>query len=163
MLQLKVTKTALLVIFLFFCPLLGFLKPSGTESKLWHCNLKGWWGLKVCRWIKTAWSCSPWTCQLQPTSLKWERGGKGKELAPEEVEIEEVEVGCNFIAWCWLTDLALAKSPRWSGCTSGPVMADPRNFEQPQCCSTSRAASRSPPSPASKRPCWLRWKHRDKS
>lgn len=180
MLQLKVTKS---VAGDFFLALSRILKPSGTESKLWHWNLKGRWGLKVRRWIKTAWSCSPWTCQLQPTSLKWERGERGEEWVSASGDELKKKRGGMGKEWgpavckrrkcrrrrkkkkrtCLLPDLALAGSPRWSECTSEPLMAAPQNSGRPRCCSTSRAASRIPPSPASKRPCWLQWEDQEES
>lgn len=57
------------------------------------------------------------------------------------------------------THLVLAGSPRRSGCSSGPEVAAPRSSGQPRCCSTSRAASRTPPTLVSERPCSLWQKH----
>lgn len=58
-----------------------------------------------------------------------------------------------------LTNLALAGSSRWSECSAVPSAAAPRSSGPTRCCSTSRATSRNPPTPASKRPCLLQQKH----
>ena len=94
--------------------------------------------------------------------LHWneERKKKKKTKCEWQVWQREEQFGCSLsinVKWLF-TDLALAGSPRWTECIFGPVTAAPRSSEPPQCCSTSRATSRSPPSPASKRPCSLQQK-----
>lgn len=72
---------------------------------------------------------------------------------------EQFGCGLSINVKCLFTNLALAGSPRWTECNSVPVTADPRSSGLPQCCSTSRATSCTPPTPASKRPCLLQQKH----
>lgn len=102
--------------------------------------------------IKTVWSCSPWTCRLQPTSLKWEK-------TPHDVT-GRFSKDDNSLGWCFSNDvkcllmnLALAGSPRWTECNFVPVVAAPRSSELPRCSSTSQATSHTPRTRVSKHPC----------
>lgn len=61
----------------------------------------------------------------------------------------------NHLSLSRAAHLALAGSPRWTECSSEPEAAAPRSSGPTRCCSTSRAASRNPHTPASTRPCWL--------
>lgn len=102
--------------------------------------------------LKTVWSCFLWTCRLRPTWLKWERARRDWQLWRSHKLL-----GSSFSSNVeeLITDLALAGSPRWTECNFVPVEEGPRSSWLSPCCSTSRAASRSPPPPASTRPCLL--------
>lgn len=106
-----------------------------------------------CRGISSVWSCTLWTCRLQPTSLKSEK----KTRCAWQVMQSEEQFGWSFSINVkrLFTNLALAGNPQWTECIFVPVTAAPQSSEPPQYCSTSQATSRIPPTPASKRLCLL--------